>query len=83
MNQGEMRIILENSQVGLEMASLLGTHFNFKKNKGTQQVQSQILATIVNEWKPLLNAPPIPETHPIKKKFFQFLPKLLPEVISC
>lgn len=29
-NQGEMTIILENAQVSLEMASFLGSHFNFK-----------------------------------------------------
>lgn len=73
MNQGEMRIILENAQVGLEMASLLGTHFNFKKNKGTQQVQSQILATIVNEWKPLLNALPHSRNTSYQKKVLSIL----------
>lgn len=30
MDQGEVRIILENVHMGLEMASLLGNHFNFK-----------------------------------------------------
>ena len=79
MDQGEVRIILENVHMGLEMAGLLGNHFSTLKHRGTQEVQ--ILPIVINEWKALLNIFPQYQKHislkKKKKKFCKFLPKLL------
>lgn len=44
-----------------------------KQNKGIQQVQSQFLATTVNEWKPLLNALPHSRNTSYQKKVLSIL----------
>lgn len=78
MDQGEVRIILENVHMGLEMASLLGNHFSTLKHRGTQEVQ--ILPIVINEWKALLKNFPQFQKHissKKKKKSCKFLPKLL------